>query len=559
MKKISVISICLMLILTIIPLAQADGEIATDNLDKEYFEVYDIADFGQCARGVTTADFNDDGNMDFAVSYSTLPFEYSTISIFYNEGDLAFRQVDVYTFETGYIDSLDAGDYDNDGDIDLMFSYSETRFSGYIRGVICILDNDGNNNFEKRTQIVRRGFVLRFIGESRIHPKITSADYDNDGDIDILVGDNSGRVEFYKNNGNGEFRTQGIVFNYDILSWGVTSADFTGDNLIDFIVVANERRAMGKMGHMFLKQNTGLPDCFEYGLGTEIANPGDSSALSSLDYDNDGVMDVVMGSGLSLYMNRDESFQRFRTGWYNSGSLHAGGLSSADFNNDGFDDIVAGGSSGTVRLLINNYGEFPPTEPYIDGKMYDIEPGEEYEYTFTIADINNDDVYLLVGWEDETSTDWLGPFASGSKVTLSHTWQDKGTFTFRAKVKDVHGTESDWTKITVNVQDREVMNSNKWNLVSIKGQCEGWSVGTVFHVFSLWATHQPMSIFDVTVDSVIRINGELYPLDELSDVRMKGFVGTSFFPFRWVMYDIQGIEPPHDITVFGLCKQVEIV
>ena len=216
--KKCVIIVCFMLILTTIPLAQADGEVKTDNINNEYFEVYDIADFGQCARGVTSADFNDDGYMDFAVSYSTLPFEYSTISIFYNEGDLAFRQDDVYTFETGYIDSLEAGDFDNDGDIDLMFSYSESRFAYYIRGVICILHNDGNNHFEKRTQIVRRGFVLRFLGESRIHPKITSADYDADGDIDILVGDNSGRVEFYKNDGNGEFRTQGIVFNYDIIS-----------------------------------------------------------------------------------------------------------------------------------------------------------------------------------------------------------------------------------------------------------------------------------------------------------------------------------------------------
>jgi len=545
--------------LTIIPLAHADGEVTTDNVEKEYFKVYDIADFGQCARGVTSADFNNDGNMDFAVSYSTQPFEYSTISIFYNEGDLVFRQEDVYTFEMGYIDSLDAGDYDNDGDIDLMFSYSESRYSKYIRGVICILHNDGNNNFEKRTQIVRRGFVLRFIGESRIHPKITSADFDADGDIDILVGDNSGRVEFYKNNGNGEFRTQGIVFNYDIISWGVTSADFTGDNLIDFIVVASDRKAMGKLGHTFLKQNNGLSDCFENGLGIEIANPGDSSALSSLDYDNDGVMDLVMGSGLSLYMNRDESFQCFRTGWYNSGSLRAGGLSSADFNNDGFDDIVAGGSSGTVRLLINNYREFPPTEPYIDGKVYDIEPGEEYDYTFTIADINNDDVYLLVEWEDETSTDWLGPYKSGSKVTLSHTWQEKGTFSFRAKLKDVHGTESDWTIVTVKVQDEQVMNYNKWNFITIKGKCEGFGCGTILHFFNLWATPQPMNFFDVSMDSEIRINKESYTLDKTSDVKMKGFVGATNFPFKWIMYEKQEIDPPYDIKVFGFCKQVEIV
>lgn len=99
----------------------------------------------------------------------------------------------------------------------------------------------------------------------------------------------------------------------------------------------------------------------------------------------------------------------------------------------------------------------------------------------------------------------------------------------------------------------------RWNLISIKGKCEGFSCGTILHFFSLWATHQPMSLFDVTEDTEIRINGELYPLDEISDVRMKGFIGTSFFPFQWILYEKQEIDPPHEIMVFGVCKQVEIV
>ena len=98
-----------------------------------------------------------------------------------------------------------------------------------------------------------------------------------------------------------------------------------------------------------------------------------------------------------------------------------------------------------------------------------------------------------------------------------------------------------------------------WYFISIKGKCEGWSIGSIWHFFSIWATRQPLSLFDVTEDTEIRINGELYPLDKISDVRIKGFVGTSFFPFRWVRYEKQGINPPHDIMVFGFCKDVEIV
>ena len=59
------------------------------------FNMNEIAKFGQAVYGLTVADFNDDGWMDFAASHATSPLGYSTISIFYNQGDLTFTQKDV--------------------------------------------------------------------------------------------------------------------------------------------------------------------------------------------------------------------------------------------------------------------------------------------------------------------------------------------------------------------------------------------------------------------------------------------------------------------------------
>ena len=75
---------------------------------------------GQTAWGLTTADFNMDGLMDFAVSWATNPWTHSTISIFYNDGDGGFTQDDVYTPSNTYIADLNSADYDNDGDIHLL-------------------------------------------------------------------------------------------------------------------------------------------------------------------------------------------------------------------------------------------------------------------------------------------------------------------------------------------------------------------------------------------------------------------------------------------------------
>ena len=157
----------------------------------------------------------------------------------------------------------------------------------------------------------------------------------------------------------------------------------------------------------------------------------------------------------------------------------------------------------------------------------------------------------------------------GEDAVVSHTWNENGTYTIRAKAKDIHGEESDWATSTVSTTKNkqstnflestgEEINNNEWKIITMKGKCDSWSCGTILHFFSIWATPQPMRFYQVTEDMKIKINGELYPIEGNSSVLIEGFVGKAFFPLKWIIYEKQEIEPPHDITVFGFCKYIEV-
>jgi len=344
------------------------------NMDTSFFTISEIADFTSCAWGLTSADFNDDGLLDFAASYAIS--SGFRISIFYNNGDLEFIQDEVYSFSYWHpsLSDLDSGDYDTDGDIDLLFTYSEyIWYQGLavnVNGTGKILFNSGNNYFENEKQVFWHGPGVPYDPENRINPQITSADYDKDGDIDFLVGDNSGKVEFYKNNGTANFTRVGTIYDFGHVSWGLTSADFDNDNWIDFIVAAEKKS--GDKGHIYLKLNNQNSNCFDHTMGEIIADlppQADSSScghgfgtLVSLDYNDDGNKDFFFASGYHafLYIQKSDVFQSFYVCRFPKSdegyaeSLNQGGVSVGDFNNDGLNDVITGGVQGTIRLFINN-------------------------------------------------------------------------------------------------------------------------------------------------------------------------------------------------------------
>ncbi|EMR73821.1 PDK repeat-containing protein [Thermoplasmatales archaeon SCGC AB-539-N05] len=70
-----------------------------------------------------------------------------------------------------------------------------------------------------------------------------------------------------------------------------------------------------------------------------------------------------------------------------------------------------------------------------------------YTYSTSTADSENDDVYYWFDWDDDTNSGWLGPYSSSTAVSKSHSWTTAGTYSVKAKAKDINNKESSWSDI----------------------------------------------------------------------------------------------------------------
>ena len=96
-----------------------------------------------------------------------------------------------------------------------------------------------------------------------------------------------------------------------------------------------------------------------------------------------------------------------------------------------------------------------PTAPTITGPP-NGKPGKSYSYSFTSFDADGDDIYYFIYWDDGTEEPWNGPHPSGTPLTLSHTWDEKGIYNITAKAKDSLGYESDWTVFQVKMPKNKI-------------------------------------------------------------------------------------------------------
>jgi parallel beta-helix repeat protein len=115
-----------------------------------------------------------------------------------------------------------------------------------------------------------------------------------------------------------------------------------------------------------------------------------------------------------------------------------------DNNGDGIGDtpypIPGGGGKDRYPLMAPYEGFSPeaPNKPYINGPKIG-KPGIVYNYTFVSTDPNGDDVFYYINWGDGTYEDWIGPYASGTIVTVNHSWSKRDYYWIIAQAKDVNG------------------------------------------------------------------------------------------------------------------------
>ena len=333
--------------------------------------------FETMVGGVALFDFDNDGLLDiFFTNGAAIPsLEKNDPKywnrLYRNNGDGTFTDVTAKAGlqGAGYSMGVAAGDYDNDGFVDL-----------YVTGVNRnqLFHNNRDGTF---TDVTAKAGVTGFV------PKIGKAwsiaagwfDYNNDGLLDLLVINYlnysisnaklcaqaglpayCSPVDFlgmpnilYRNNGDGTFTDvseQSHISQYVGKGMGVAFGDYDNDGFID-IFIANdtfENYLLHNQGDGTFK-NVAVPSGVAYNaFGSPIAG----MAADFRDVDNDGKPDIfetaMFGEGFPLYRNLGNG--QFQDMTAPSGLAAATSRSTAwgvgmfDFDNDGNKDLFTSNS-----------------------------------------------------------------------------------------------------------------------------------------------------------------------------------------------------------------------
>ena len=132
-----------------------------------------------------------------------------------------------------------------------------------------------------------------------------------------------------------------------------------------------------------------------------------------------------------------------------------------------------------LDIYLQRYNE-PPNIPTITGTE-NGENGVEYYYQFQATDPDEDDLEYYIEWGDNESEVWIGPYASGEEINLSHVWIEEGTYIIKAKVRDIFEEESDWGTLSVTMP----LNQNQLTTYSNLLQLIKGLIGEKLNLFML--------------------------------------------------------------------------
>lgn len=339
--------------------------------------------------GAAVGDINNDGLPDLYLS------NLGSNQMYLNKGDGKF--VDV-TKESGTDDprwstSASFFDYDRDGWLDLMivnyadFSvtnnpacYAATTAKDYCTPRVFrapgnrLFHNKGNGSFE---DVTTAAGVHKEFGHGL---GVVTADFNNDGWIDIYVANDGDHNQLWINQKNGKFVNDALLAGCAVnrngqaeAGMGVDAGDFDGNGTDDIFIT----HLMDETNTLYVNLGEGLFEdrTREAGLGM----PGrrfTGFGTFFFDYDNDGWLDLFVANGavqlLPELVRQKNPFplgqpdQLFRNTGKGSfveidepefALLEVGrGAAFGDVDNDGDTDFVVTNNNGPVRLFLNQVG-----------------------------------------------------------------------------------------------------------------------------------------------------------------------------------------------------------
>ena len=260
--------------------------------------------------GVTVGDYDNDGNPDLYLN------NYGANVLYRNNGDGTFSDV---TEKAGVANGHKVGagtnflDMDQDGDLDLFvcnyvdFTYDNHRVHHYYGFPIyagpldfapvpdTLYRNNGDRTF---TDVSETSGVAASRGAGM---GTVCADYDDDGDTDIIVANDVGANFLYRNDGSGKFAEVGLQAGlaYDgngdaQASMGVDCGDYDNDGWLDFHFTSYAKEfptLYRNMGNGLLQDMTFASKA---GVGTFVNMKWGNGLV---DFDNDGDRDLFLACG----------------------------------------------------------------------------------------------------------------------------------------------------------------------------------------------------------------------------------------------------------------------
>lgn len=286
--------------------------------------------------GLASGDFNRDGFADFVVAHS------GAFVIYTGSGDSHPQRTSEFQLEDLYLyDHVPMGvqivDLDGDGDSDIVghgevidFDKGETYDS-----VVWFENQDGRGHFSDYKSLVNDLPVTN----------LQMTDVDGDGDFDMIrhsVRDfDDDTISWYENFGQGNFGPSQRIANASHAD-SFTTDDFDNDGDIDILVEGQSRISLAT---------------FQNGMFTELVDAGSlidfyPTDIDATDVDGDGRIDLVfVQRGIGWLPNRGDG--TFGTQRYLSDDS-GGNVFVRDIDSDGDVDILAGGNGVSDLMALEN-------------------------------------------------------------------------------------------------------------------------------------------------------------------------------------------------------------